>query len=378
MTKQPHTDELMRLVSELDPAPADRVAEALTKSELNAARDRARSLADRSGRRGRPTRPRLVIRTAGLAAAGAVVILIAVLGGGIGDSGGGDSAFAEDAVEVAEANPRLLVTAPGWSVTGANEFEPDQGEVRFGNGQRDLSMTWYPADLYEDYYEDRSFVQQTSMSFPELGPSRTVRYSSTDFATMLKPQGDVFLEIRASLPADDYRAVLRSLEPVDVDTWLRAMPATVVQPSDRSPAVAEIAADMPLPPGLDLTQLQDETAVLDRYQLIAATASLVACGWLDRWAAAVESGDAATAAEATQAMQTARNWKALREIEGQGGYSQVLWQLAEAMRKDRHDRLLEPAGADTLEDGRVYQFGPGYATALGCDSEYRRLVKDPR
>jgi hypothetical protein len=165
---------------------------------------------------------------------------------------------------------------------------------------------------------------------------------------------------------------------VDVDTWLRAMPATVVQPSDRSAAVADIAADMPLPPSLDLTKLQNESAVLDRYQLIAKTASLVACGWLDRWAAAVESSDAARAAEATKAMQTARNWKALLEIKDQGGYSQVLWQMADAMRKDRRDLLLEPAGSDTLEDGRVYQFGPGYATALGCDSEHRRLVKDPR
>jgi hypothetical protein len=46
------------------------------------------------------------------------------------------------------------------------------------------------------------------------------------------------------------------------------------------------------------------------------------------------------------------------------------------MRKDRRDRLLGSAGADMLEDGRVYRFGPRYATALGCDSEYRRLVKD--
>ena len=367
----------MRLVYELDPAPADRVAEELTESELNAARDRARRLALRSERQARPTRRTVVIRTAALAAAVAVAILIASLAGGIGGSGNGHPAFAEAAVEVAEANPRLLVTAPGWSVTSANEFEPDQGEIRFGNGERQLSMTWYPADSYEDYYEDRSFVKRTSMSFPELGPSRTVRYSSTDFATMLEPQGDVFLEIRATLPADEYRRVLGSLEPVDVDTWLRAMPATVVQPSDRQAAVPEIAADMPLPPGLDLTRLQDESAVLDRYQLISETASLVACGWLDRWAAAVESGDAARAAEATQAMQTARDWKALREIRDQGGYSHVLWEMADAMRKDRRDLLLGPAGADTLEDGRKYSFGPRYATALGCDSEYRRLVKDP-
>jgi hypothetical protein len=316
-----------------------------------------------------------VIRTAGLAAAGLVVIAIVIVAGGIGGSGGGHSAFAQAAIEVAEANPRLLVTAPGWSVTSANEFEPDQGEVQFGKGKRHLEMTWYPADQYEDYYKDRSFVEQTSMSFPELGPSRTVRYSSTDFATMLKPQGDVFLEIRASLPADEYKVVLGSLEPVNVGTWLRAMPATVVQPSDRSSAVADVVADMPLPPGLDLAQWENQAAVLDRYQLIAETAGLVACGWLDRWAAGVERGDAAMAAEATKAMQTARSWDALLEIENQGGYSQVLWELADAMRNDRRDLLLGSAGSDTLEDGRVYKFGPRYATALGCDSEYRRLVR---
>jgi hypothetical protein len=376
MTRQPHTEELMRLVSELDPAPADRVREQLIESELNAARERARTLATRPGPRARPSGRKVVVRTAGLAAAGAVAIVIAIFGGGIGDSGGGRSAFAEEAVEVAEANPRLLVTAPGWSVTSANQFEPDEGEIRFGKGGHELSMNWYPADAYQDYYEDRSYVQQTSMSFPELGPSRTVRYSSTDFATMLKPEGDVFLEIRATLPAGEYRKVLASLEPVDVGTWLRAMPATVVQPADRSAAVEEIAADMPLPPGLDLTRVRDEAAVLDRYHLIAKTAGFVACGWLDRWAAAVESGDAAKSAQAIQAMQTARDWKALREIEGQGGYSDVLWRLADAMREDRRDLLLGHAGADMLEDGRAFAFGPKYATALGCDSEYRRLVKD--
>jgi hypothetical protein len=376
MTRQPHTEELTRLVSELDPAPAERVREQLTESELSAARDRARRLAARPEPRARPGGRKLVLRTAGLAAAGAVAILVATLGG-IGDSGGGHPAFADAAVEVAEANPRLLVTAPGWSVTSANQFEPDEGEIRFGNRGRELSMNWYPADSYEDYYEDRSYVQQTSMSFPELGPSRTVRYSRTDFATMLEPEGDVFLEIRATLPAGEYRKVLGSLEPVDVDTWLRAMPATVVQPSDRSATVDEIAADMPKPPGLDLTRLQAESAVLDRYHLIAQTAGVVACGWLDRWAAAVESGDAARAAEAAQAMQTARDWKALREIEDQGGYSQVLWQMADAMRRDRRDLLLGHSGSETTEDGRVFVFGPKYASALGCRNEYRRLVKDP-
>jgi hypothetical protein len=315
MPRTPDTDELIRLVSALDPAPANEVAEELTEGELGAARERARALASRPATR---TRRKLAIRTAGVAAAGAVAIVIATLTGVIGGSGGGQSAFAQAAVEVARANPRLLVTAPGWAVTSANEFEPDQGEVQFGNGKRALSMTWYPADAYQDYYKDRSFVQRTSMTFPELGRSRTVRYSSTDFATMLEPQGDVFLEIRANLPADEYKTVLRSLEPVGVDTWLRAMPATVVGPSDRSSAVAEIVADMPVPPGLDLTRWESEAAVLDRYQLIAGTASLVACGWLDRWADGVKRGDAAMAAEATKAMQTARGWDALIEIEAQG------------------------------------------------------------
>ena len=66
MPRTPHTDELIRLVSELDPAPANEVAEELTESDLGAARERARALAARPATR---TRRKLAIRTAGLAAA---------------------------------------------------------------------------------------------------------------------------------------------------------------------------------------------------------------------------------------------------------------------------------------------------------------------
>jgi hypothetical protein len=54
-------------------------------------------------------------------------------------------AFADAAVRVAEANPRLLVTASGWSVKHAYGFEVDSGSMIFGNGTHHLTIDWYPA-----------------------------------------------------------------------------------------------------------------------------------------------------------------------------------------------------------------------------------------
>ena len=167
-----------------------------------------------------------------------------------------------------------------------------------------------------------------------------------------------------------------SLEPVSVEEWLGAMPPEVVQPSDRAAAVDSIVADMPLPPGADLSPVRDAAGVLDRYQLIARTTSVVACGWFVNWAEALKSGDDAEAARAVQAMRTSRDWDALREIRSEGAYAQFVWDYADRMAADDRE-LLGPSGSTTTADGRKFVTGPGYATAFGCeDQQYKRPVED--
>jgi len=354
---------------QLDQAEADLINEITASAPLTEAPDRRSRTRFRRGVS--PARFRVAGALLGVAAAGVLTLI------GTGSLGGDDSsgpAFAAAAIRVAEANPRLLVTEPGWSVVRADEFEPDSGEMAFSDGDHELTITWYPARYYDTYYRDRTYVDKTPITFELLGQqTRTVQYGENrdDFATMLPPQGETFVEIRGDLPQDEYRALVESLRPTDVETWLAAMPASVVQPVDREAVVDSMLEDMPIPPGLDTEELRSEDAVLDRYQLGARVSGAVACGWLDLWVEATDSGDTAAAQQAVDAMSTSRDWAILEEMESQGGWSQVLWEQADAIAKGTLNTGV--AGTMSGPGGKVYEFGPSYASGLGCDSEYKRL-----
>lgn len=275
--------------------------------------------------RRRPWRLRLAISAAVVAVAAGLLILL-----GVGSNGSpSQPAFAAAAVRVAEANPRLLVTAPGWSVVRADEFQIDSGDVAFSDGTHTLDVTWYPAKYYDLYYSDRDEVDSDPEFFDLLGQkTRTVAYSDRDFATMLPPQGHVFLEIRSGIEGggmtfEQYRALIDSLEPVDVETWLAAMPPNVVKPTDRAAVVDEMLADVPLPPDFDATTLRTDDGVVDRYQLAARSLSAVTCAWVDEWVAATRAGDAASAQAAVDALEVAAGAAILEEMSKEGAYPQV-------------------------------------------------------
>jgi hypothetical protein len=315
--------------------------------------------AERSGRSGRPrSRRRFAVAIAAAAAVGGGALFI-----GIGSGGSPSSPeFAAAAIQVAQANPRLLVTLPGWEVTRADEFSADGGEMEFSDGEGTLTVTWYPAQYYDQYYRDRSFVDANPEFFDLLGErTRTVAYSDTDFATMLPPQGDVFVELRGSMPHDEYLAAVESLEPTGVDTWLAALPPSVVKVADRAGAVDEMLADVPLPAGFDLAELTSEENVLSRYHLGARVTGAVACAWLDQWVAAVGSGDQVAAREAVDAMATSHDWAILKEMTAEGAWSQVLWEYADAIRTGTH-----VAGSEQSVRETPGEFKRNYSSGLGC------------
>jgi len=378
MSDQIQADEILNRLRAANPVSVSELEAGVTAEQRNAARQRAIELAEAgtrpttsgqaSGRRPRKeaewtraasrsgvhlTPTRVVAALLGLAVATALILLgVGTIGGG-SSGGGGSPAFAEAAIRVAQANPRLLVTEPGWSVTRADEFTPDEGEMTFSDGTHELDLNWYPARYYKSYYRDRSEVDKTPTTVTVLGQAaRMVQYGDrSDYATMLPPQGETFVEIRGDLGSESaYLKVLRSLEPTDVDTWLSAMPPSVVRPTDRAAAVDEMLRGIPLPPGFDLQKLRSENAVLDRYQLGARVSGAVACTWIDRWLAAAAKGDAARADEAAQAMATSRTWPILREMADQGGWSPVVWEYARQMAQGNVDYVRQT-----------------YAQGLGCN-----------
>jgi hypothetical protein len=332
--------------------------------------------------RQRPLRPAALV--VGLAVVIAAVLLVA----GAFSGGGAHPTYAAAAIEVAEANPRLLVTAPGWKVTDAGEFEADYGETTFGDGRRTLELHWYPAHFYRRYLRDRAQVSPPHRSRLLGRTATTVEYGHRgDYATMIAPIGGVFVEVRGRLGGHAaYEQVLHSLRPVDVDTWLAAMPARVVSPEARAHTVEAMLRGVPSPPGFDPSQLESETAVLNHYDLGVQVADAVACGWVESWLAARASGDEAAAQDPVEAMASSHHWPlllrmaratkrslppSLRAGPAASGWSQNIWHAAAELRRGHLDQGF--GQAMVRPDGSGYKIGPAWATELQCTARIRHV-----
>ncbi len=411
------------LLRDANPESPEALREATDSTERRNARERAVALGEGGrdllgereieGRRSRrlPSLPRPAAIGIGAAAASATaVVAVVVLGGGsVGP--GKETAYAAEAVRIAEANPRLLVGEPGWSVTRADEFEPESGSMEFSDGTGKLNINWnevpdeYPEDAYAttvDYLPEydqwyRIPISCASLDGPDncdvfermtrnevLGETATLLESK-----MVRPSG-VSTRFTVFMPSDNrYRVmmdayemtrerfleVLASIQPTDVDTWLAALPERVVRPLERPEVVDQMLADVPVPPSVDVEALKGEASAASRYHLGAAVTSAVACAWLDQWAESVRTGDTAAAQEATDAMSTSRDWAILQEMEDEGGWSQVIWEYAGEMRRDDRQALLGSSGTETIPNGNTYELRPSYASGIGCDSE-RRVLRD--
>ncbi len=282
-----------------------------------------------------PRPPRRWRRRPALLAAAAVAAIVAVGGVVLPGGGGGPvasaPAYAASVIAVAEANPRLLLDEPGWSVSYVAEFTAAQGEMRISNGHRYLELNWRPAGQYRLYLDDRSH-EMTATPIMLLGQTGSMfSYNAEDFTTILPPRGQNFLEIRGTfLSETEYRRLIAKLYPVDVNTWLDALPESVVRPEQKAAVITEILADIPVPKGFDARKLNTDTTT-ERYHVGARVTGAVTCAWVDQWAKAKKSGDAAGVQEAVDAMRSARSWKILREMDAQGDYPEVVWEFADAV-----------------------------------------------
>ena len=309
-----------------------------------------------------PVRRRLRVRVIAAATAVAAVSLIAA---GIVTTGGGSQPqYGALARSVAEANPRILPGTPGWEVVRADEFTVDQGEMTFSNGTRSMDVHWEPADQYRDHVEKGSMESEDRGEIEVLGRRGTIwRYpGTTDYVTVLPADGPTYTYFRGDLGSEHaYRAVLADLRSVSVDEWLDAMPESVVRPDARAATVDAMLRDIPLPPDFDTAPLRTGEAVKDRYQLGAHVTGAVACAWLDRWTLQLGSGDQADADEAAAAMQTSHEWDVLLEMDDEGDYPEVLWEIADAMQDNG-------AGGVASGKGMVPLTRENYGSALGCDT----------
>jgi hypothetical protein len=271
---------------------------------------------------------------AGLAVAAlAAVGLVALTGRDPGPSG---TAWAAPLVHLAESSPLLLLDRPGWSVTRADETDEVEGEMTFMQGASHRADLHWRRGPLEQWQRDRAKEGSQVVHRTVLGHrAQLSQYAgSTDF-TAIWPEGSRVLEFRA-VTADlaAFEQLLGSLKRVDVDTWLSALPASVVKSANRAVVVTQMLADIPVPPGFDAASLESEPTVSDRYQLGAKVTGAVACEWIARWDAARKRGDTAAARAALDAMQTSHRWKVLDEMRKDGAWPEVLVGYADAMRGD--------------------------------------------
>jgi hypothetical protein len=361
-----------------NPAPTASLAAELGEADLERALTRAVALG-RTPSQPIPVGDRVALQTGtrrrrraaiGLAVA-AVLAALLVVSGALRGSGTGHPEFAVAAIRVAEANPRLLVTAAGWKIVRADEFETDSGELTFSDGSRQFEVHWYPAREYESFLRDRADV-----SAPEHGTllgqtATTVDYGREEYATMLSPQGSVFVEVRGRLGSKPaYDEILDSLREVDVDAWLEAMPPSTVRPEARSGAVDRLLEGMPLPPGFDASALKAENSIADQDTLAVKVGNAIACGWVESWISAGATGDAAAADRAVEAMSNSDQWPLVREnhVPWFSNYAGVAKQL----REGRLDT--SPSGYETQTNGKTFGYGPAWKMFLGCKGTYRREV----
>jgi hypothetical protein len=262
---------------------------------------------------------------------------------GTGGLGGGY----ELDLKAARSHPRLLVDEPGWKVTTVYGFAAAEGTIQFTNGGRNLEMNWYPADQYDSYYKDRLEVSKPRWTTVAGVKASVVTYGENDFAAMLKPHNDAFVELRAQGKVDraEFDALLTKVVQVAPEAFLAALPPEVITPGKVREAAAKALADVPIPPGFDVASV-DVAGANDPYQFGAAVTGQVTCTWIAEWIRADKAGDDDAAEKAGAALRSSRNWKVLKGMVDKGDWAEVLWEIA-----------------DKVAAGKVPN---GYKDGLGC------------
>lgn len=268
------------------------------------------------------------------------------------------TAWAASLVKLAKGSPRLLVTADGWEVVRADEANARRGEMTFSNGERSLDLYWSFAAEHRGNM--KNLRREAKAEWPlTIAGEQVVLFQKndpTDF-TAAWVAGNRSMLLGGLFPdVDAYRSIAASVRRVDVNTWLSALPRSVVQPYERPSSVESMLVDIPVHPSVDVSELRDSPEARERYQLGAEVTSAVSCAWIGQWVDAVDKGDDAAAREAVDAMGTARDWTILHEMNDQGAWPEVVWTFADAMV----DNSSVPAGRQmTVEEG--------YRSALGCE-----------
>jgi len=291
----------------------------------------------------RPGRsPRLALSLgAGLAA---VFIGLSISGVFAGRSA---TAWGAELVRFADASPLVLLDQAGWRIDYANETSAQDGELHFTtapvptgpsaeDNTTDAQLSWFagPMSLRSD---DRASSADLTTTAPVLGTvAQVYQYAggtpgNQHITALWEYDGRVLEFTAGAADIAAFESLLASLRAVDTNTWLSALPESVVKTTDRAAVIASMLQGVTLPPGFDASTIGGSDLTSDRYQLGAWVTGTVACAWFKLWSDARSSGDTAGVQQAIAALATAKDWPILQEMSKSGGYPQVLEELAAAM-----------------------------------------------
>jgi hypothetical protein len=248
---------------------------------------------------------------------------------------------------------RAVLTEAGWTLGNVEEDPEYGGELSYEKGDQRLDVHWYPADQYDSYVADRDDIGP-SVEVDLLGKTSLMwAYSRRDHTVIRPVEKDFWLEVRGSgMDEAAFRDLLGRLTLVGKQELQRSLPGEAVLDAERPDAIAGILADIPVPDGFDAATI--ESSELSRYHLIADVTGAVTCAWIEQFRAGRAAGDAAATAQAQQALGTAREWAALKEIVDEGDWSEAVWDYADVV----------VAGAPTSRDDEL--LGGALEGGLGC------------
>lgn len=254
----------------------------------------------------------------------------------------------------AGAGELAVLSAPGWSVTYVTDDPKHGGELdyEFARDDRTLEIMWRPASLYDSYVADRNDLG-TPAEVDVLGKTSLLwAYGKRDHTVIRPVEGRFSLEVRGSgMDETAFRAVLAELELVGHDQLQQHLPDEAILDDERAAAIDEALTGIPLPSSLPRADIL--STGLTRYEVVADVTGAVTCAWIDQYEAALAAADTSSAAAAQQALGSAHNWPALKQIADEGGWSDAIWQYAD----------LVVAGAPTARDREILD---GRFDGIGC------------
>lgn len=245
---------------------------------------------------------------------------------------------------------RAVLTEPGWTLRNVQDDPEYGGELSYQKGDQQLDVHWRPADQYDSYVADRNDIGRP-VEVDLLGRvSLMWAYSKEDHTVIRPVEKDFSLEVRGSgMGEAAFRDLLGKLTLVGKKEFQQSLPDAAVLDGERPDAVAGILADIPVPEGFDASAIA--SSELSRYHLIADVTGAVTCAWIEQFRSGRAAGDTVAVTQARDALGTARDWAALKEIVDEGDWSEAVWDYADVVAAgaptSRDDELL----ANALEGG---------------------------